>query len=81
MLGEYHVDSTRQATMRRLGDGRQEILHENGEFVLYRERSRSSSNEILQSTLVLAPVPEHTAPHSLRRIEHEYSLRAELDPA
>lgn len=65
----------------KLGDGRQEILYESGDFVLYRERSPSSTNEVLQSTLVLAPVPEHTAPHSLRRMENEYSLRAELDPA
>jgi PAS domain S-box-containing protein len=64
-----------------LGDGRQEILHENGEFVLYREPSRSSTNEMLQSTLVLAPVSEHTGAQSLRRMENEYSLRAELDPA
>ena len=81
MLGGHHVISTPQAPVRGPGDGRQEILHENGEFVLYRERSRGSTNEILQSTLVLAPVPEHTAPHSLRRMENEYSLRAELDPA
>jgi PAS domain S-box-containing protein len=75
------VVSTRQATIRGLGDGSQEILHGNGEFVLYRERSRNPTNEALQTTLVLAPVAEHTAPPSLRRIENEYSLRDELDPA
>ena len=30
--------------------------------------------------LVLAPSAERPAPASLRRMEHEYSLRAELDP-
>jgi PAS domain S-box-containing protein len=64
-----------------LADGRHETLREDGEFVLYRNRHRSSINGTLQPTLVVAPVREHTAPRSLRRIEHEYSLRAELDPA
>src|SRR5262249_49263344 len=30
--------------------------------------------------LVVAPVGDHPAPASLRRLEHEYALRAELDP-
>ena len=35
----------------------------------------------MHPALVVAPLREHTAPRSLRRMEHEYSLRAELDPA
>ena len=31
--------------------------------------------------LVLSPVAEYPAPESLKRLEHEYSLREELDPA
>jgi len=31
--------------------------------------------------LVLSPVVEHPRPESLKRLEHEYSLREELDPA
>src|ERR1700722_7919738 len=59
--------------------GGHETLIEDGEFVLYRHWS--SSNGLRHSTLVVAPVREHTDPRSLRRIEHEYSLRTELDPA
>lgn len=58
-----------------------ETLREDGEFVLYRNRDPISVNGIFQATLVVAPVREHAAARSLRRIEHEYSLRAELDPA
>ena len=64
-----------------LADGTRETLREDGEFILYRDRRRSSTNGPVHSTLVVAPVREHTAPRSLRRMEHEYSLQAELDPA
>jgi predicted ATPase/signal transduction histidine kinase len=62
-------------------DGRHETLHEDGEFVLYRNQRGSTINGILHATLAVTPVREHPALRSLRRIEHEYSLRAELDPA
>src|SRR5437016_68332 len=79
--GGGRVDSTWQAAVPELADGRHETLREDGEFVLYRVGGRSSINGLLQPTLVVAPLREHTAPRSLRRMEHEYSLRAELDPA
>ncbi|MDB6043840.1 MAG: hypothetical protein JWM63_2391 [Gammaproteobacteria bacterium] len=69
------------AALQQLADGTRETLREDGEFVLYRDRRRSSMNAPVHSTLVVAPLREHTAPRSLRRMEHEYSLRAELDPA
>src|SRR5580704_5468862 len=69
------------AALQQLADGTRETLREDGEFVLYRDRRRSSLNAPVHSTLVVAPLREHTAPRSLRRIEHEYSLRAELEPA
>jgi predicted ATPase/signal transduction histidine kinase/ActR/RegA family two-component response regulator len=68
-----------EAALRELADGRHETLREDGEFVYYRNGHRNSINGT--PTLVVAPLREHTAPRSLRRIEHEYSLRAELDPA
>src|SRR6195256_2266436 len=68
-----------QAAALELADGRRETLREDGEFGLYRNLCRNP-NGTLSSTLVLAPVREHTAPRSLRRMEHEYSLRDELDP-
>ena len=67
--------------LQQLADGTRETLRKDGEFVLYRDRRRSSLNAPVHSTLVVAPLREHAAPRSLRRMEHEYSLRAELDPA
>src|SRR6202158_2792752 len=75
------MGSTWQGAVLELADGTRERLREDGEFVLYRNRCRTSIDGPLHSTLVVAPVREHTAPRSLRRMEHEYSLRAELDPA
>src|SRR5258708_26671427 len=75
------MGSTWQAAVLELADGTRERLREDDEFVLYRNRCRSSINGLLHSTVVVAPIREHTAPRSLRRMEHEYSLRAELDPA
>jgi PAS domain S-box-containing protein len=54
-----------------------ETLRKGGEFVLYRGRQRGSPLAVL----MLAPVAEHPAPASVRRLEHEYALAAELDPA
>jgi PAS domain S-box-containing protein len=79
--GEGPGASPWEAALLELADGRHETLREDGEFVCYRNRHRSWINGTLKPTLVVAPVREHTALRSLRRIEHEYSLRAELDPA
>jgi hypothetical protein len=75
------MDSTWQPAMLKLADGTFAKLREDGEFILYRGRCRSSIDAVPQPALVIAPLREHTAPRSLRRMEHEYSLRAELDPA
>ena len=47
------------------------------EFNLYRGRSKDDVSQIL----VLSPVVEYPAPESLKRLEYEYSLREELNPA
>src|ERR1700730_15686820 len=54
-----------------------ETLRKGGEFILYRGRQRGNPSPVL----VLAPVAEQPTAASLRRLEHEYSLAAELDPA
>src|SRR6202521_594613 len=54
-----------------------ETLQKGGEFILYRGRQRGTPLPVL----VLTPVAEQPTPASLRRLEHEYSLAAELDPA
>ena len=54
-----------------------EALRKDEEFILYRGRRQGDASQIL----VLSPVAEYPTPESLKRLEHEYSLREELDPA
>src|SRR5258708_15633639 len=64
-----------------LSDCTLDTLLRNGEFVLCRGRSRTDSNPQSPSLLVLMLRSEHPRPESLRMLEHELSLRTELDPA
>jgi PAS domain S-box-containing protein len=54
-----------------------EPLRRDEDSILYRGRN----HEDLSQVLVLAPAREGTGPESLKRLEHEYSFKAELDPA
>jgi len=54
-----------------------EVLRKDGEFILYRGRSKEDRSPVL----VVSPVAEHPTPESLKRLDHEYSLREELHPA
>ncbi|HLZ66995.1 MAG TPA: AAA family ATPase [Aliidongia sp.] len=54
-----------------------EPLRKGGEFILYRGRQRGNPSPVL----VLAPIAQQPAPASLRQLDHEYALAAELDPA
>src|ERR1700728_812866 len=47
------------------------------DFTLYRGQQHGNPSPVL----VVAPAAEQPSPQSLRRLEHEYSLAAELDPA
>src|SRR5262245_14249100 len=58
-----------------------DALRSDGDFVLYRGRGRTSPAARTPWVLAVAPAREHPAPELLRRLEREYSLRAELDPA
>src|SRR6202165_6002729 len=53
-----------------------ETLREGREFTLYRGRQHGNSSPIL----AVALTAERPSSQSLRRLEHEYSLAAELDP-
>ena len=53
-----------------------ETLRQDQEFALYRGRQHGNP-----AILVLTPVAEQPTPASLKRLEHEYSLAAELDGA
>src|SRR5437868_52289 len=54
-----------------------EPIREGADFTLYRGRQHGSASPVL----AIALAAEHPSPQSLRRLEHEYSLAAELDPA
>ena len=56
---------------------RLEVLRKDDAFVLYRGRSEYDESQIL----VLSPAVEYPAPDTLKRLEHEYALRAELESA
>src|SRR5713101_2942074 len=52
-------------------------IREGADFTLYRGRQRGNPSPVL----AIALTAEQPSPQSLRRLEHEYSLAAELDPA
>jgi PAS domain S-box-containing protein len=54
-----------------------EPLRRDEDSTLYRGRN----HEDLSQVLVLAPAREGAGPEGLKRLEHEYSFKAELDPA
>ncbi|MFL6310473.1 MAG: PAS domain-containing protein [Terriglobales bacterium] len=54
-----------------------EPLREGAEFTLHRGRERGDPRPIL----AVAVAAEQPSPHSVRRLEHEYSLASELDSA
>jgi len=56
-----------------------ETLRNDGESIVYRGHPRQADVS-RPSILAMTPVSERLALASLRRMEHEYSLRAELDP-
>ena len=51
-------------------------LRDDGEFILYRGFEKTE----LPSVLVLTPASTRPSPQTHNRIEHEYSLKYELDP-
>src|SRR5262245_22010220 len=58
-----------------------EPLHQEGACLLSRGQLRGQRAGMVPSLLVVAPVGDHPAPASLQRLEHEYAIRATLDPA
>jgi PAS domain S-box-containing protein len=57
-----------------------ETLCQDGEFILYRGLRKNQRDASPSSILVSTPVTERPAPGTLRKIEHAFSLKAELDP-
>jgi PAS domain S-box-containing protein len=63
-----------------LSEYKLEPLNKGGELILYRGIHASPADGRLPSVLVVAPAGEYASPATLARVEHEYSLAAELDP-
>ena len=61
-----------------LSEYRLETIRKDDEFILYSGTRQTDATS--SSIFVLTPASEHPAVASLRRMEHEYSLQAELDP-
>src|SRR6266481_4107143 len=57
-----------------------ETLRQDEEFIVYRGHRQRQTDAGPPSILAMTPVLEHPPLASLTRMEHEYSLRAELDP-
>lgn len=64
-----------------LSQYRLEALHRDGEFILYRGVLQIAAETSPRSILALSPVMERPAPATIKKIEHEFSLKDELNPA
>ena len=64
-----------------LSQYRLEALHQDGEFILYRGLRPTKADTSPLSILALLPAIERPAPATLKKMEHELSLKDELDPA
>jgi predicted ATPase/signal transduction histidine kinase len=56
-----------------------EPVRKDEEFILYRGQHRGPKDVAPSSILLLAPVSTHPAPGTVKKIEHEYSFRSDLD--
>src|SRR5258708_24736608 len=62
-----------------LSDYAFEAIHSDGDFVLSRGRERTSATSHRRSILVKTARSEQPRPGTVRTMEHEFSLRADLD--
>src|SRR3984885_1898797 len=69
--------ATRMLSMAAASEYVLEPIRNSAEFTLYRARQRGNPSPLL----VVAPAAEQPLPRSLQRLEHEYSLAAQLEPA
>lgn len=64
-----------------LSQYRLEALRQDGEFILCRGLRSNKAETSPPSILALLPAIEHPAPATIKKMEHEFSLKDELDPA
>ena len=63
-----------------LSDYTLEAVHKDGDLVLYRAVHASPADGVVPSVLIVGLADEYASLAALARLEHEYSLAAELDP-
>src|SRR6516165_6407340 len=63
-----------------LSEYRLETLRQDGEFILYRGLCSTKAETNPPSILALSPVMERPVPATIKKIEHEFSLKDQLDP-
>jgi predicted ATPase len=76
---EHRAEQLAERVVMDLSEYKLEPLNKDGELMLYRG-VHASPAAVLPRVLVVAPAGQYTSPATLARIEHEYSLAAELDP-
>jgi PAS domain S-box-containing protein len=78
VLREDHPKTNAVADLLQLTEYSLERLRDDGEFVLYRAHAKQIEPP---SVLLLAPASTRPSPETLKKLDHEYSLRNELDSA
>jgi hypothetical protein len=64
-----------------LSQYRLETLRQDGEFILYRGLHQTLTETSPPSILALSPLMERPSPATIKKMEHEFSLKDELNPA
>ncbi|HJZ69433.1 MAG TPA: serine/threonine-protein kinase PknK, partial [Blastocatellia bacterium] len=64
-----------------LSQYRLEAIHQDGEFILYRGLRQAQAKMSPPSILVLSPIVEHPAHSTIKKLEHEFSLKDDLASA
>ena len=64
-----------------LSQYRLDTLRQDGEFILYRCLRLTNSETSPPSILALSPVMERPDSATIKKIEHEFSFKDELDPS
>src|SRR5215813_9446673 len=64
-----------------LSQYRLEMLRQDGEFILYRCLRQNGTKTSPPSVLALSPVMERPALATIKKIEHEFSFKDQIDPA
>jgi PAS domain S-box-containing protein len=76
---EHGAERLAELVVMDLSEYELEPLNQDGERILYRG-VHASPADVVPRVLVVAPAGEYALPATLARVEHEYSIAAELDP-